>query len=59
MPQQGRDPVLHDMDAQRLDEHRRTTLREALTQPAASAEPRPNILDPIRRLLRAMRREDR
>ena len=59
MPQQGRDPVLHDMDAQRLDEHRRTALREALTQPAASAERRPHILGPIRRLLRAMRREDR
>jgi len=59
MQQQGRDPVLLDMDAQRLDEHRRTALREALTQPAASAEARPHILDPIRRLLRAIRRDDR
>ena len=59
MQQQGRDPVLLDMDAQRLDEHRRTALREALTQPAASAERRPHILGPIRRLLRAIRRDDR
>jgi hypothetical protein len=59
MQQQGRDPVLLDMDAQRLDEHRRAALREALAPSSASAERRPNILGPIRRLLRAIRRDDR
>jgi hypothetical protein len=59
MQQQGRDPVLHDMDARSLDEQRRDAAREALAQPSASAERHPHIFDPIRRLLRAIRKADR
>jgi hypothetical protein len=52
------------MEAQNIEEERRAAERraperEALAQPSASAERRPHMLDPIRRLLRAMRREDR
>jgi len=69
MQQQGQSPILIEMEAQNIEEERRAAERraaerraperEALAQPSASAERRPHMLDPIRRLLRAMRREDR
>ena len=64
MQQQGQSPSLIEMEAQNIEEERRAAERraperEALAQPSASAERRPHMLDPIRRLLRAMRREDR
>jgi hypothetical protein len=59
MQQQGRDPVLLDMDAQRLDEHRRNAQREALAERSAPPQRRPHIPDLIRRLVGAIRRADR
>ena len=64
MQQQGQSPILIEMEAQNIEEERRAAERraperEALAQPSASDERRPYVLDPIRRLLRAMRREDR
>jgi hypothetical protein len=69
MQQQGQSPILIEMEAQNIEEERRAAERraaerraperEALAQPSASAERRPHMLDPIRRLLRAIRREDR
>jgi len=64
MQQQGQSSILIEMEAQTIEEERRAAERraperEALAQPSASAERRPHMLDPIRRLLRAMRREDR
>lgn len=64
MQQQGQSPILIEMEAQNIEEERRAAERraperEALAQPSASAERHPHMLDPIRRLLRAMRREDR
>ena len=64
MQGQGTSPILIEMEAQNIEEERRAAERraperEALAQPSASAERRPHMLDPIRRLLRAMRREDR
>ena len=64
MQQEGQSPILIEMEAQNIEEERRAAERraperEALAQPSASAERRPHMLDPIRRLLRAMRREDR
>ena len=64
MQQQGQGSILIEMEAQNIEEERRAAERraperEALAQPSASAERRPHMLDPIRRLLRAMRREDR
>jgi hypothetical protein len=64
MQGQGTSPILIEMEAQNIEEERRAAERraperEALAQPQASAERRPYILDPIRRLLRAIRRDDR
>jgi hypothetical protein len=64
MQQQGQSPILVEMEAQNIEEERRAgerraLEREALAPPSAPAERRPHILDPIQRLLRAMRRDDR
>ena len=64
MQGQGTSPILIEMEAQNIEEERRAAERraperEALAQPSASAERRPHMLDPIRRLLRAIRRDDR
>ena len=64
MQGQGQSPILIEMEAQDIEEERRAAEhrapeREALAQPSDSVERRPHILDPIRRLLRAIRRDDR
>jgi hypothetical protein len=59
MEQQGRSPILIEMDAQNIDAERREAEREALAQRSAPAQRRPHILDLIRRLVAAIQRADR
>jgi hypothetical protein len=64
MQQQGQSPILIEMEAQNIEAERRAAERraaerEALAERSAPPHRRPHLLDPIRRLLRAIRRADR
>jgi hypothetical protein len=57
-------PLQTQMETEDIEEHRRAAERRAeehhvFAEESAPAERRPHILDPIRRLLRAIRRADR
>ena len=74
MQQQGQSPILIEMVAENIEAERRAAerraaerraaerraaRREALAERSAPPQRRPHLLDPIRRLLRAIRRADR
>ena len=69
MQQQGQSPILIEMEAENIEAERhaaerraaerRAARREALAERSAPRQRRPHLLDPIRRLLRAIRRADR
>ena len=57
-------PLQTQMETEAIEEHRRAAERRAeelhlFAEESTLAERRPHILDPIRRLLRAIRRADR
>ena len=64
MQQQGQSPILIEMEAQNIEAERRAAERraaerQALAERSAPPHRRPHLLDPIRRLFRAIRRADR